>query len=173
MKPSLVFFFLAVSPILATAQSQERDVRTLLQDSAYVFNRFEEATTGLAIQIDNWSVPESAKKGFKDELSGALRNVRAEKPSLNALLLKGNVSTTDLYDVYSELTEVVMELNDQSSNFANWGDSTKAVELAQLGAKTSSLAANVGVVLRGKIEAQEAQLTACSAKLTPPTAKHK
>jgi hypothetical protein len=172
MKPSLALLVLILCPILATAQSEERDLRTLLQDSAYVFNRFEEATVGLDTQIDNWSVLESAKKGFKDELSGALRNVRVEKPSLNALLLKGDASATDLFDVYSELTEVAIELNDQSSNFVSWGDSTKAVELAQLGAKTNVLAANIGIVLRGKIEAQEAQLNACSAKPLSPTAKH-
>ena len=173
MKPPLALFVLVVCPILATAQTEEHDLRTLLQDSAYVFNRFEEVTIGLDTQIDNWSVPESAKKGFKGELSGALRNVRAEKPSLNALLLKGDVSATDLLDVYSELTEVGIELNDQSSNFADWGDSTKAVELAQLGAKTNVLASSIGFVLREKIEAEEAQLTACTAKLLPPIAKHK
>jgi len=173
VKPSLALLFLVVCPILATAQSEARDLRTLLLDSAYVLNRFEEATTGLNTQIDNWNVPESAKKGFKDELSGELRNVELEKPSLNGLLLKGDVSASELFDVYSELTELGGELNNQSSNFANWGDSTKAIELAQLGAKTNVLAANIGTVLRGKIDAQEAKLSACSARLGSPTAKPK
>jgi hypothetical protein len=105
--------------------------------------------------------------------SQALRNVKAEKPSLNLLLLKDDVSASDLFDVYSESTEVTGELNDQSSNFANWGDNTKALELAQLGSKTNILAANIGVVLPGKIEVEEARLTTCSAQLLLPTAKPK
>jgi hypothetical protein len=172
MKLSLLaLLFLVVCPIPAKAQSEERDVRTLLQDSAYVFNRFEEATTGLDTEIDSWSVPESVKKEIKAEHLAVLRNVKAEKPSLNALLLKSDVSAGDLFDVYSELTEVVNELNDQSYHLANWGDSTTMIDFTKLGTKTIILAANLGVVLRLKIEDQEARLAACSANPLLPTAK--
>jgi hypothetical protein len=166
---SLLLFFMLACPILAKAQNQNGDLRTLLQDSAYVFNRFEEATEGLNTEIDTWNVPDASKKLFKQELAGALRNVASEKPALNALLLKNEVNATELFDLYSELTEVASEMSGQSSNFANWGDSTKAMELAQLGAKTSLLGAKIGLVLRGKIEAQENQLEACSSR--PPAKK--
>jgi hypothetical protein len=173
MKRLLVLLVLLVCPILAVAQSEERDMRTLLQDSSYVFNRFEETTTGLDFQIDSWNVPASLKTTLKEVLSGRLRSVRAEKRTLNALLLKNEVPSSDLFDVYSEMIEVTSELQDQASNFANWGDSTKATELAQLGSKANILAANIGMVLREKIEKQEAQLATCSGKLSSPTAKHK
>ena len=138
-----------------------------------MFNRFEETTTGLDAQIENWNVPESSKRTFKGELSAVSRNVRAEKPTLTALLLKNRVSSIELFDVYSEMMEVTGELQGQASNFADWGDSTKANELAQLGAKTNMLAANIGVVLRGKIVNQEAQLEACSGRPPVPAAKTK
>ncbi len=169
MKPLLLFFLLAC-PILAKAQNQDSDLRTLLQDSAYVFNRYEEATEGLDTQIDIWNLPDASKSVLKKELAGALRNVASEKPALNALLLKTEVTSTELFDLYSELTELASGIDGESSNFANWGDSTKAVELAQLGAKTNLLGAKIGVVLRGKIEAQETQLEACSSR---PAAKKK
>ena len=79
MKRLLVLLVLLVCPILAVAQSEERDMRTLLQDSSYVFNRFEETTTGLDFQIDSWNVPASLKTTLKEVLSGRLRSVRAEK----------------------------------------------------------------------------------------------
>lgn len=173
MKKLLVLLLLVVCPIITVAQSESRELRTLLQDSAYIFNRYEEATTGLDTEIDTWNVPDASKRLFKQELAGALRNVSSQKPMLNALLLKTEISPTELFDLYSELTELSSEMSGQSSNFANWGDSTKALELAQLGAKTGVLAANIGVVLRGKIEAQEAQLEACTYKPPLPTAKHK
>ena len=143
---SLLLFFLLVCPALAKAQ--ESDLRTLLQDSAYVFNRYQEATEGLNTQFDNWNVPDTSKRLFKKELAGALRNVASEKPALNALLLKTEVTSTELFDLYSELTELSSEMNGQSSNFSNWGDPTKAMELAQLGSKTGLLGAKLGIVSR-------------------------
>jgi hypothetical protein len=173
MKLSLVLLVLFVCPVLSTAQSEEHDLRTLLQDSAYVFNRFDEVTTGLDTQIDDWNVPASTKKLFKDELSAVSQNVGSEKPTLNQLLLKSKVSSTELLDVYSEVKEVASELDGQSSNVSNWGDSAKAIELAQLSAKANILAANIGVVLRRKIESQESQLDACSKRSSSPATKHK
>lgn len=61
MKLSLVLLVLFVCPVLSAAQSEQHDLRTLLQDSAYVFNRFEEVTTGLDTQIDDWNVPAPTK----------------------------------------------------------------------------------------------------------------
>lgn len=46
---------LLACPVFLKAQDQQQDLRTLLQDSAYVFNRYQEATIGLDVQIDNWN----------------------------------------------------------------------------------------------------------------------
>jgi hypothetical protein len=174
MKPLLVLFASLVFPMFASAQSGQYELKTLLQDASYVFNRFDETTTGLSTQIDEWNLPESSKSLFKRELSAVVMNVNTEKPKLNALLLKNDVSVGDLFDVYSEVTDVSAELSGQSSNFSIWAkDSSKAIELAQLGAKANVLAAKIGFVLRMKIQVQEDQMQACSNKQTSPPASHK
>jgi len=174
MKPPLVLLILFVLPLFAAAQSAQRDLKTLLQDAAYVFNRFEETTAGRDAEIDNWSVPASSKMLFKRELSGVAKNVSSEKPRLNALLGKNDVSSTDLFDVYSEVIAVASELFGQSSNYLNWGnDPAKGIELAQLGSKAEMLGADISVILRMKIKAQEAQLATCSNKPPPPASRQK
>lgn len=169
MRLSLALLVLLACPTLCSAQSEKYDLRTLLHDSAYIFNRFEEATAGLHTEIDDWDVPVSLRKGFKEELSAISRNVEAEKPTLNRLLLKSRVSTVELFDVYSEVSEVASELQGQASNAANWGNSAKAIELADLGAKAGVLAGKLGVNLREKIEAQESQMEACTSRSLPAT----
>lgn len=88
MKPSLALLFLLVSPILATAQSGERDLRTLLQDSSYVLNRFEEINSGVNTDIDGWKEPESLKTTQRAMYSSVLGGVRDEKRKLSALILQ-------------------------------------------------------------------------------------
>jgi hypothetical protein len=121
MKASLALLFLFVCPILA-AQGEERDLRTLLQDSAYVFNRFEEINIGVNTDIDGWNEPESLKTTQKSVYSGVLRGVRDEKHKLSALILEKDVSASDLFDVYSELAYVDGVLKDESSSFETFGD---------------------------------------------------
>jgi hypothetical protein len=173
MKLSLVLLVLFVCPALSTTQSEEHDLRTLLQDSAYVFNRFDEVTTGLDTQIDDWNVPATTKVLFKASLSGTLQVVEAEKPTLNELLLKNEVSSTELFDVYSKVKDVASDLEGRATDVSNWGDSAKAMELAELGYKANILAANIEVVLRIKLETQEAQVKLCSKRSSSPATKHK
>lgn len=98
------------------------------------------------------------QKARKGRTRDGFTKRRGGKATLNQLLLKSKVSSTELFDVYSEIMEVAGELQGQASNVANWGDSAKSIELAQLAAKANNLAANIGVVLRRRIETQESQL---------------
>jgi hypothetical protein len=118
-----------------------------------------------------WNIPQNTKQLFRQELAGSLTNVNQEKPVLNALLLKHEISTIELFDLYSELGELHGEMNDVSSNTADWGDSSTAIQLAQLGAKTSMLIANIESILRTRIEAQEARLETCGSKPPPVNQK--
>jgi hypothetical protein len=69
MKLLIVLFLLLCVPSLATAQSEQHDLKTLLQDSSYLFNRYEEITSGMEIQIDGWRIPKSLKASMKSGLS--------------------------------------------------------------------------------------------------------
>jgi hypothetical protein len=150
---------------LASAQhSTANDLDTLLRDSAYVFNRFEEVSTGLPTQIDRWEMPDQLKTDEKGALSSVLRNVEAEKPALNALLGKPEVSSTDLLDVYTGLVEVASELQGLASEDGSFGHAESSTELAQLGAKAQVLAAKVGAALRSQMVSQELKLASCSKK---------
>ena len=44
-----------------------------------------------------------------------------EKPKLNDLLSKSDVSASDLFDVYSEVEDLSAELSELSSKFAKLG----------------------------------------------------
>jgi hypothetical protein len=174
MKQLLVLLVLLfVSPILAAAQGEERDLRTLLQDSSYVFNRFEEINNGVGANIDGWNEPESLKTTQKSVYSGVLRGVRDEKHKLNALILAKDVPASDLFDLYSELAYVDGVLKDESSSFETFGDHNIAVELVQLDAKMGMLAENIRVVLEFKIMRLENQLEDCSTKTPVPEVKRK
>jgi len=150
---------------LASVQhSTANDLDTLLRDSAYVFNRFEEVSTGLPTQIDRWEMPDQLKTDEKGALSSVLRNVEAEKPALNALLGKPEVSSTDLLDVYTGLVEVASELQGLASEDGSFGHAESSTELVQLGAKAQVLAAKVGAALRSQMVSQELKLASCSKK---------
>lgn len=150
---------------LASAQrSTANDLDTLLRDSAYVFNRFEEVSTGLPTQIDRWEMPDQLKTDEKGALSSVLKNVEAEKPALNALLGKPEVSSTDLLDVYTGLVEVASELQGLASEDGSFGHAESSTELAQLGAKAQVLAAKVGAALRSQMVSQDLKLASCSKK---------
>jgi hypothetical protein len=90
--------------------------------------------------------------------------VDAEKPAINALLGKSEVSSTDLLDVYTEMVEVASELQGSSSEDGYFEDGELSSELAQLGSKAAVLGAKIGVTLRSQIAAQELRLATCSQK---------
>jgi hypothetical protein len=175
-----VLLVLFVCPVLSQGQNQtqvqgqKEDLRTLLQDASYVFNRFDEEATGLQVEIDHWNVDASSKKNFKEEVSAVLRDVDVIKPTLSQLLSKSQVSSVDLLDVYAEVAEVGSEVQGQASNESNWGGAAKAIELAQLGAKATVLSAHIEVLLRHQIIVQERQLEVCSRQpvSSSPAAKH-
>jgi hypothetical protein len=157
-----VLFLLCLCVLPSYSQESVADLRPLLQDASYVMNRFDEIATRLDVEINGWTVDVATKKVFHQELAATLRNSNVEKVRLAALLTRPNISNTDLFDVYSNLGAVASELDGQASNAANWGSSqARSIELAQLGSKALTLAANVGVALRSKIAAQEAELAAC------------
>jgi hypothetical protein len=165
------FFVVLILCFSVKAYSQEKqpDLRAQLQDAIYVMNRFDEIATGLDVEIKGWKVDDSSKNLFRGELSATLSNANIEKSRLGNLLGKADISSTDLFDVYSELQSVAGELQAQASNAANWGDSeTRSVELARLGAKALTLGAQIGLALRSRIALQEVELAACTKK---PVAK--
>lgn len=174
MKPTLLFLLLLFAPIISAAQSEQRDLKTLLQDSAYLFNRYDEITTGMDTEIDDWNVPTSLKTSLKKLLSVSALNLSTEKPKLNALLSKNDLSASELFDVYSEVEDLGGQLSEQSSNFSQFGnDQGKAVELAELSAKAGILGANISYVLQIKIMDLEYQLAACKIGQSAPAARHK
>jgi hypothetical protein len=165
---SILFIFALSAPPFTSAQDKaSNDLNTLLRDASYIFNRFEEVSAGMKMQIENY--PAGIKKSSKGALSAILENVETEKPALNALLGHAKVSSADLLDVYTELIEVASELDDESTNNNNWGDQKLAVDLAQREVKARTLGAKLGVTLRSQIATQELQLASC--KLVDPAHK--
>ena len=149
---------------LCYSQENSSEVKPLLQDALYAMNRFDEVAKGLDVEIQSWMVDDSSKAIFRRELAATLINANRERPRLAALLAETDVSSTDLFDVYSELEGIASELDGQASNASNWGTESRGMELAQLGGKTLELAARIGLTLRAKIASQEAQLKACTQK---------
>jgi len=158
---SILFIFALSAPSFTSAQDKaSNDLNTLLRDASYVFNRFEEVSAGVRMQIDV-HYPVQLREGTKEALSGTLKSVAKEKPALNAILDHANVSSADLLDVYTEIMEVASELDAEASNNNDWGDEKLAIDLAQLGAKAEVLGAKLGITLRSQIATQELQLASC------------
>ena len=154
------------NPALAAGQDRAPyDLDTLLRDASYIFNRFDELSTGAAAQIDKY--PVEIRKNSKGALSAVLENMDREKPALNALLGHSKASSLDLLDVYTEVVEVAAELDSESSNSLNWGDQKLAIDLEQLSAKAEVVGAKLGVTLRSQIAAQELQLALCAQNQAP------
>jgi hypothetical protein len=154
------------TPFTSAQDKKSNDLNTLLRDTSYVFNRFEEVSDGIAVQIDT-KYPEELRKGSKSYLSWVLIQVRMEKPTLNALLNHSNVSSADLFDVYTTLAQIASELKDLADEFDRWGDQKLALDLAQLGAKADDVNIPLAVTLRSQIATQEAS---CSQRMLD---KHK
>ena len=58
------------APLLASAQNRaSNDLNTLLRDASYVFNRFEEVSAGVQMQIDT-NYPVQIRKTSNEALSG-------------------------------------------------------------------------------------------------------
>lgn len=145
-------------------QDNAKDLKSLLQDAAYVFNRYEDLSANLRVQIDDWKVPPSFRTGTKEELDAISKNESNEKPRLYRLLKANKVSATSLFDVYSELIECATELQAQATNANEFGeDQNLAMDLAQVGARADLLSAKIGSILRLKILMQDAELASCSA----------
>jgi len=163
--PLLLILLFVTQPLASAQASSGEDLQTLLHDAAYVLNRYEETTTGMDVEIDSWNVEASVRESSKEAISAVTKNVDWEKPKLNALLTEKDIPAADLFDVYQEVTEVGGELNDQYSNFANWGnDPSKSVDIARLAARANVLGAKIGVQLRHKLAEQDVRLNACSGK---------
>ena len=162
-KSMTIILCMVVFAVQAPSQtSSTSDLKTLLQDSAYVFNRYDEETAGLDTEVDQWNVPDSLKATFKEELAAVSRNVTEEKPRLYRLLNAEKVSSADLFDVYSELIEISGEIQGQATNSADFGhNSAMSTNLAQLGARANVLGAKIGFVLRSQIVQQEHELATC------------
>lgn len=172
----LLIVLVLLSSVLpfATAQGEQRDLKTLLQDSAYLFNRYEEITSGMEIQIDDWNIPKSLKASMKQGLSLTALSLSTEKPKLNALLSQTDVSASDLFDVYSEVEDLTSRLSDQSDNFEKFGnDEQKAMDFAKLSAKAGMLAENLRFVLAVKIIDLEHQVDICKIKASSAATKRK
>jgi hypothetical protein len=161
----LVIIALSASPLTSAEDRASNDLNTLLRDASYIFNRFEEMSFGVEVQIDT-NYPANIRKVTKEALSDTLANVEVEKLALNALLGHSKVSSVDLLDVYTEMVDVSSELEIESSNSSNWGDQKLGTDLAQLSAKASVLGAKLAVAIKSQITAQELQLVSCI-KQTP------
>ena len=61
MKSAILFLVLFSCPIVCTAQTARPDLKTLLQDSSYLFNRYDEMTSGMNVEIDNSNVSDILK----------------------------------------------------------------------------------------------------------------
>jgi hypothetical protein len=158
-RQSILVLLALFAPTLTSAQTKtSSDLDTLLRDSSYVFNRFEEMSGGIAAQIET-NYPVEVRKGSKDALSAIMKNVETEKPSLNALLGHTKVSSVDLLDVYTELVEIASELSSESST--PWADQKLGMDMTQLNAKVAVLGAKLAGALRSQIAAEQLQLASC------------
>ena len=178
MKTAALHLYLLPALILAScqvvfAQEHPTSVDTMLRDSAYVFNRYEEATTGLDAEVDGWKISDSTKQSIKDTTRKVRRLIELEKTELNSLLGRKKVPTTALFDVHEELIMVTDDLDGISTNYLIFWENNKAValDMAKLRAKARDLSTDMGIVLRSQIADQEDQLAACSKLLKSPARK--
>jgi len=96
---------LSASSFTSAQDKASNDLNTLLRDASYVFNRFEEVSAGVRMQIEV-HYPVQLREGTKEALSGTLKSMAKEKPALNAIIDHAKVSSADLLDVYTEIMEV-------------------------------------------------------------------
>jgi hypothetical protein len=154
------------------AFAQEPNVDTMLRDAAYVFNRYEEATTGFDAEVDSWKTfSDSTKQSMKDNTRKIRSFVELEKPELNSLLGKKKVPTSALFDVYEELLMVTDDLDSMSTNSVHFGNTAVGLDMSKLSAKARELGTDISIALRSQIADQEEQLAACSARVKSPARK--
>jgi hypothetical protein len=126
--------FLLLAPILAA--QQRPTLEAILDDASYVFNRYDELTTGVI--CDSWKVDDSLKRTCKRELRAIASNVEDTKVILRRASKSGNPELVDLLDIYSELNEVGGHLDELSNNLGSF-TSVSGVPYSEAAAKESSM----------------------------------
>jgi hypothetical protein len=148
--------FLLLDPAL---EAQQRPtLETMLDDASYVFNRYDELTTG--VTCDSWKVDDSLKRTCKQELRLIASNVENTKVILRRASKSSNPELVDLLDIYSELNEVGAHLDELSNNLGSF-TSVNGVPYSEAAAKANVLAANLYLVLRRGLLTQTEKVRDC------------
>ena len=103
----IVAFALCVS--MSYAQESRPTLDTMLNDAAYVFNRYEELASGL--NCESWQTTAEIKKQCKSLAVAVGRNVKNIKTTLSRASKAKTPKLVDLFDIYSELQEVATSLD--------------------------------------------------------------
>jgi hypothetical protein len=148
--------FLLLAPILAA--QQRPTLEAILDDASYVFNRYDELTTGVI--CDSWKVDDSLKRTCKRELRAIASNVEDTKVILRRASKSSNPELVDLLDIYSELNEVGGHLDELSNNLGSF-TSVSGVPYSEAAAKANVLAANLYLVLRRGLLTQSEKVRGC------------
>jgi hypothetical protein len=149
--------FLLLAP---TLEAQQRPtLETMLDDASYVFNRYDELTTGVI--CDSWKVDDSLKRTCKQELRSIASNVEHVKVVLRRASKSSNPELVDLLDIYSELDEVSGHLYELSNNLDSF-TSVSGVPYSEAAAKANILAANLYLVLRLGLITQSEKVRDCN-----------
>jgi hypothetical protein len=144
------------APTLQSQQTPTLD--TLLGDAAYIFNRYDELSSG--VFCDSWKAPDSLKRTCKDELKLIASNVQSTKPVLIRATRSKSPELIDLFDVLMELNEVAGHLMELSNNVNDFGG-VDGTAYAQAGAKAEVLAAHMGNEIKIRFAIQQARLLRC------------
>jgi hypothetical protein len=156
---TLVGLLLFSAPTVQSQQRQTLDV--MLSDANYVFNRYDELSSGAL--CDSWKASDSLKRTCKDELRLIASNVQSTKPVLSRAAGSKSPELIDLFDVLVELNEVAGHLMELSNNVSDFGG-VDGTPYAQAGAKALILSAQLGNEIKIRLATQQARLLRCGAE---------
>jgi hypothetical protein len=150
----VVTFFLV--SICAAAQNANPEpmpsLSTLLDDSVYVFNRYDELVSGFSCD----ALPQDLNKQCQFEIDSLKPHVNAVKEALSAARRAKNPSLSDLFNVYRTLMEVSgleEQLGGNIEDFAR--NKTEATSFVLSAGKALRLASHLGNHVQARILALE------------------
>jgi len=154
----LKLLFVLLVSVSGVAQAPP-SLNTMLDDSAYVFNRYDEL-----VGTFNCSTLTGSDQSFRETCKGLISavgpNVAKAKERLSMMRRAKTPALSDEFYIYTELEEV----GDTETEISWWvgdfaSDTTSAVTFAESGAKAVKLAAHLAVFVHDRIVLYEQSCT--------------
>jgi len=148
---------MAVFTAMAAHAKTQENLSVLLNDALYSLNRYEELVIG--VNCGSWKTDEELRRLCAQGIRVVSKGVDSAKIALMRAMKARSPSLVDLLEIYSELEETALHLEELGDNVSNYQEGEEGREeghaFTQASAKTLVLGSKLYVQLRDRLLLEE------------------